>query len=152
MNIGLHEDTIENRHHSMKQHTEFAVKSVDTWGVTAMSEATFTYRLTSALRKRLPDATVIKLADAYTAGLPDFFISLNGQVTFFEVKLTINKEIFRPIQLATLEKLVRGAYIVWDEPRKKGDVFWHEDRDFSLLFSFKELIEEVVKLVEDESR
>src|SRR5260370_1188564 len=99
-------------------------------GKTKVSEATVTYRLTSALRKQLPDATVIKLADAYTAGLPDFFVSLDGQVTFFEVKLTTNKEIFRPIQLATLEKLKRGAYIVWDKQLKKGDVFWFEDRDF----------------------
>lgn len=122
------------------------------WGVTIMSEATFTYRLTSALRKRLPDATVIKLADAYTAGLPDFFISLCGKATFFEVKLTTNKEIFRPIQVRTLQKLIRGGYIVWDEKLKRGDVFWVEDQDFSLLYSFNELIEAIVALEKEERK
>lgn len=115
-----------------------------------MSEATFTYRLTSALRKKLPDATVIKLADAYTAGLPDFFLCHLGVTTFFEVKLTTNREIFRPLQVKMLERLGRGGYVIWDEKTKRGDVFWHEDKDYSLIFPFDEMIQMIVAMDSEE--
>jgi hypothetical protein len=109
-----------------------------------MTEAQWTYKLTAALRKADPNAVVIKLADAYTAGIPDFFITIRGVTTFFEVKLTTNKEIFRPIQLQTLQRLGRGAYIVWDVAAKRGDLFWALNQDYTPYFNFKELVEQVL--------
>lgn len=116
-----------------------------------MSEATFTYGLTGALRKRLPNAVVRKLADKFTAGLPDFFISHLGVTTWFEVKLTTNKEIFRPIQLHTLIKLVRGAYIIWNDEEKIGQCFWVHDRDKDHYFyTFQQLLDRIVAMDTEE--
>lgn len=116
-----------------------------------MSEATFTYGLTGALRKRLPNAVVRKLADKFTAGLPDFFISHLGVTTWFEVKLTTNKEIFRPIQLETLIRLHRGAYIIWDEELKLGRCFWVHQRDLDLYqYSFQQLLDRIVAMDTEE--
>lgn len=123
------------------------------------TEAQFTYRLTAELRKRLPDAVIVKLADRFTAGLPDFFISCAGSVTWFEVKLTTNREAFRPIQLQMLLKLRRGAYVIWNSETKMGQVFWAVDyNDFThhrgynahMWHNFQDLIQRVIALESEE--
>jgi hypothetical protein len=116
------------------------------------NEADFTYRLTRELRQRLPDAVIIKLSDKFTAGLPDFFISLHKSVTFFEVKLTSNREIFRPIQLETLLRLERGAYILWDSYHHLGWAFWAKDHklNYEVVLTYQQLILRILQLESEE--
>lgn len=84
-----------------------------------MLEGAFTSKLLRDLRRKMPQALVVKLSDRYTSGLPDFFVSLNGHTTFFEVKLASNKRIYEPLQLAMLKKL-NGVYVVWDNRMRLG--------------------------------
>jgi hypothetical protein len=51
-----------------------------------VTEADYTRDLLKALRTHLPEALVIKLADVFTMGVPDFFINLAGVTTWFEAK------------------------------------------------------------------
>lgn len=85
-----------------------------------MIESQFTQKLLKELRARLgPGAVVAKIADGYTSGIPDFFVGLNGKDSWFEVKLTTNRRIYEPLQMATLQKL-RGDYIIWNPATKEG--------------------------------
>lgn len=87
-----------------------------------MTEAQLTYRLTRMLRLRLPQATVFKHADGFTAGMPDVSISWEGHTVWVEVKLLNNKKLFEPLQLETLRRL-RGWYLVWDTKVREGYFF-----------------------------
>ena len=77
-----------------------------------MNESQWTsQKLLPALRRKMPDAVIVKLNDATTEGLPDFFVCLEGVTTFFEVKLKM--PYFLPLQYETLRRLQRGYYIIW---------------------------------------
>jgi len=74
-----------------------------------MTEAAFQAKLLRALRQRLPQAVIVKIADRFTGGLPDVMVSLNGVVTWFELKVGYNP--VKVIQWETLRRLKRG-YVV----------------------------------------
>src|ERR1700676_1977377 len=87
-----------------------------------MTEAQFSLKLRKAIQARLPDAIIWKIADQFTAGLPDFVVVLNGIATWFEHKMYTNKRLFEPIQYENLRRLKRGYYIFWGTTQ--GIVFY----------------------------
>lgn len=112
-----------------------------------MTEAEFTYKLTSKLRKLLPEATVFKHADGYTAGIPDFSLTIHGRTSWVEVKLITNKKIFEPLQLATLKRL-GGWYIVWDPHQRLAWLFRADEEPEHAMYHsdaliFKELCDKI---------
>lgn len=117
-----------------------------------MTEAEFSRKLRKELKKQMPESEIIKIADQYTAGIPDFAVIVYGVTTWFELKLFTNKKLFEPIQYERLRRMGRGYYIFWG--LKTGIVFhvWgsaEETRQRALQEShldFDLLVERITKI------
>jgi hypothetical protein len=126
-----------------------------------MTESAFTSRMLRALRAAMPEATIWKISDRYTAGIPDFCVLRRGVIvntiaTLCEVKLLKNgkhannhhkAKLFVPLQQETLKR-IGGWMLIWSEPQKKGYLFrpdalgdkpWHEVE----ALGFAELVERI---------
>ena len=94
-----------------------------------MNESEHTAKLLRELRRVMRGATVVKLSDNYTRGLPDFFVTTTrGVTTWFEAKLIVGRERLGVrsatvtiwpkrdvplLQWETLRRLVRGHVVVY---------------------------------------
>jgi hypothetical protein len=69
-----------------------------------------TRKLLKRLRIIMSDATIFKLNDYYSSGIPDFIITINSLSTWFEIKVHPNK----PTQLQAyyLERLKPRAFLI----------------------------------------
>ena len=102
-----------------------------------MTEASVSSAFMSALRKRLPDAVIVKLRDASFIGLPDCSITFRRYAFFVEFKLWQPQKRWdgkcdvqkiaekSPVQFEMMKRLYRSAmnawYIVW--AKKTGRCF-----------------------------
>lgn len=98
-----------------------------------MSEAQFTTKLLKRVRELRPTAEVIKHANPFSSGIPDFSVSdsldacgTTTKTTWCEVK-DIRRKIFVPIQLHRLLKL-RGWYLVFNPETKLSYLFPASER------------------------
>lgn len=91
-----------------------------------MTEAKFSQRLRRELRLQLgTQAVIFKHSDSTTGGVPDFSVTFDQHyTTWIEVKLLGNRPENSKLQLETMLRLGRAAYVVWDAERKAGDIFW----------------------------
>ena len=112
-----------------------------------MTEAQFSQRLRRELKAQLPDAMIFKHNDHHTGGIPDFSLTYERKTTWVEVKLAGNRIENSPLQLETMRRLGRAAYVVWDAKSKLGDVFW-VDHSFGqkCYFPFAMLVETLVSV------
>lgn len=97
-----------------------------------MNEGKFTAKLLKHLRQAMPEAVIFKHADKYTAGIPDFSITLDGITTWWEVK-----RYPRPldkIQRETLRRLQYGFWIWWDAEEKRGSIYMVHDNGPDVKF------------------
>ena len=67
------------------------------------TESTVTRSLLTYIRKNLPQAVVIKHSDQFTAGIPDFSISLNGITSWYEIKI-VRRAVKRIEKISDLRK------------------------------------------------
>ncbi len=116
-----------------------------------MMEGKFNAKLIKALREKLgPESVVTKISDAYTAGIPDFFVSSEGKTSWFESKLTTNKKLYEPLQLAILRKL-RGSYVIWNPTEKQGFLLAAEQSGTEgEWLDFNNLVEKIIAEVKRE--
>lgn len=75
-----------------------------------MTESHVTRKLLRRLRETLPAAVIFKHNDFYTAGIPDFTITLNGKTTWFEIKVIPNK--VTELQALFIVKLQPRSHII----------------------------------------
>ena len=110
-----------------------------------LSESTFTQRLLRSMRIRMPFAVVLKHNDAVTGGIPDFSVPLNGKTSWFEVKLMSNRLMFRPLQLAMLQRM-RGDYVIWDTVKRQGCLLPAIDAPgvCASVVPYKELVDKII--------
>lgn len=89
-----------------------------------MTEPQFTRKLLAELRRRIPRAEIIKHANPYSAGVPDFSITRGNRTMWVEVKVTTaptrpdsrgRKEMFSPLQFERLKRLC-GYYLIYSPP------------------------------------
>lgn len=77
-----------------------------------MTESAFTRKLLRALRSHtvLKDAVIFKHADRFSAGIPDFSVTVNGRTTWWEVKVNPNQP--TKLQSYFLTKLGSSAFLI----------------------------------------
>lgn len=75
-----------------------------------MKELQIQTNLIRHLKKKYPDAFVIKLSDKWYSGIPDVMMILKGHAYFYEVKT--NKGIVSKIQTETHKRLRLAGAIV----------------------------------------
>lgn len=75
-----------------------------------MSESQIQTKLINYLKKKYPDAFVIKLSDKWYSGIPDVMMIEKGFAYFYEVKSAKGKP--TPIQLETHKALRRAGSMV----------------------------------------
>ncbi len=110
-----------------------------------MNEGKFNADLVKELKKKLdPKYLVLKHADGYTGGIPDISVSLGTTTYWFESKLTTNKKLYEPLQLAILRKL-RGSYVIWNPTEKQGFLMAAEQSGTEgEWLDFEQLVERIV--------
>jgi len=75
-----------------------------------MTESQQTLKLLKELRKRMRNAVIFKHHNFYTAGVPDFSVSLDGRTVWFECKLERNEP--TKLQRYYLDRLAPHAYVI----------------------------------------
>lgn len=118
-----------------------------------MTEATVSSAFMSALRKRLPDAVVIKHRDASFIGLPDCSVTFNGRVWWLEFKLLTKTLSFgdvervaakSPVQYKMMMRMDSAAteanYIMWIK-KTEWCVVWRPNYEQPLSIPQKQLVE-----------
>lgn len=75
-----------------------------------MTESQWTGKLLKELRRRMPNAVIIKFNDRSTSGIPDFCIVRDGVTQWFEVKVN-NRDPYEPLQWTMLYRM-KGSYII----------------------------------------
>lgn len=109
-----------------------------------MREAEFTRKLLRALRSRdtLKDAVIFKHADRFSAGIPDFSVTLNERTTWWEVKVKPNT--MTKLQSWFLAKLGATAFCI----RATQDGKWVEifNARYGYSNQFNAAIEEIVTM------
>lgn len=91
-----------------------------------MTEAKLSSEVLRRVRHLLPEGVCFKHSDNYTAGMPDFSISIHGATAWFESKLSSNRRWYEPIQLELLKRL-HGYYLIYDTKTKIGQIFPSSD-------------------------
>lgn len=87
---------------------------------TRIRESVFTSVLLKHLRAAMPTAVIFKNCDFYTAGIPDFSVSMDGITTWFEVKIAPNKP--TALQAEFLKRLAPRAHLIT----------WHTHHDIEI--------------------
>lgn len=72
-----------------------------------MTEAKFTKRLITEIKKEMPGAVVFKHADKFTVGVPDMSVSWGGVTTWWEIK------VFKNAGDKTIEQLMVKSNKLW---------------------------------------
>lgn len=120
-----------------------------------MTEASVSSAFMAALRKRLPDAVIIKHRDASFIGLPDCSITYKGRIWWVEFKLVVKTHNWQitdvekvaaksPVQYKMMMRLDAAAteanYIVW---LKKANcvIVWRPTYEQPLSVTASELVE-----------
>jgi hypothetical protein len=111
-----------------------------------ISESRFSQRLRKEMRRQIPQAVIFKIHDPITGGIPDFSVTLDRRTLWLEIKLATNKPSFSPLQLETMRRLGRAAYVIWDPKKKLGDCFWVESlRHPACCMKFAHLVELLIE-------
>jgi len=109
-----------------------------------MREAIFTRKLLRALRSHaaLKDAVIFKYADRFSAGIPDFSVTLNERTTWWEVKVKPNT--MTKLQSWFIAKLGATAFCI----RTTKDGKWVEifNANYGRGTNFDAAIEEIAKM------
>jgi hypothetical protein len=120
-----------------------------------MTESQFTQRLLKALRRRMPQAVILKHMNPLTAGVPDFsvtrdeqnrFAGLQNHTTWCEVKLS-SGNLFPTLQFETARRM-DAWYIIYAPHLRKAWMFKARESDRwskTEPLSFDELVERCVR-------
>jgi hypothetical protein len=135
-----------------------------------MNESEYTREVTAALRQALPrQAVVAKLTDLLTGGLPDFFVSHEGTVNWFEAKKPRRPEFkplagkptllfypgrdLRPLQWQMLVRLKRSWVLLYTEKghgmvKVVDDLSWANGAHMDVrLWRLSELVRMILAVV-----
>ena len=107
-----------------------------------MTESQFQSKLLRALRQSLPQAVIVKWSDRFTCGMPDVMVSLNGVVTWFELKVGGNPATL--IQLETLRKLKRGYLVRWH--KGSASIMYVQYLAEEPPYEFSVLVERIIQI------
>jgi len=108
-----------------------------------MTESAFTSRLLKALRSHaaLRDAVIFKHADRFSAGVPDFSVTVGCRTTWWEVK--VKPHVCTKLQSWYLAKLGACAFVI----KTSNDGQWiewfnaHEGRGTNFVSAVNEIVE-----------
>jgi hypothetical protein len=109
-----------------------------------MLEGQFTRELIKRLRAHhaLRDAYIVKHANPFTAGVPDFSVSVGIRTLWVEVKR--HEKNPTKLQWHTVNKLKNGAIVVWFKGR---EVFYWAEGACSDWLSINALCDEIARRV-----
>ena len=121
-----------------------------------MTESDFTRKLLKALRRRMPQAVILKHINPLTAGVPDFSMTLEEEsmtptdfrirTVWCEVKLS-SGNLFPPLQFETARRM-DAWYIIYSPLLRKAYMFKAREREGwskTVPLSFDELVERCVR-------
>ena len=91
-----------------------------------MLEGAFTRELIKRLRSHaaLRDAYIVKHANPFTAGVPDFSVSIGRTTLWCEVKRHHQNP--TKLQWHTIKKLEDGSAVIWFNSDKLAFVYWND--------------------------
>lgn len=109
-----------------------------------MLEGQFTRELIKRLKRHpaLKDAYIVKHVNPFTAGVPDFSVSVGIRTLWVEVKRHKNNP--TKLQWYTIDKLADGAIVVWFKGR---EAFFRAEGACSDWMSMNALRDEIARRV-----
>lgn len=113
-----------------------------------MTESQFTRKLLAELGKHpaLKQAVIWKHADRFTAGVPDFSVSIGKHTLWIECKMS--PKVPTKLQRYYLDRLRDGAIVVIARDNGRNATLWR-GLEFE-IYPFNELVEAIVRLVVNE--
>ena len=108
-----------------------------------MTEKDFTRKLMPAIRHHpeLAEGAIFKLNDYYSAGIPDFCISLHGKTIWCEIKVEPNKP--TNLQMYYLKRML-PSYVITHNFKTGYTEFASIEPIWSDVFNFNDLVEAIV--------